>query len=513
MFNATPLLKLYAKRRLAKIEQADPLADQRRTLAELLRRAADTRFGKDHRFAALDGVEAFQERVPLRRFEDFWEGYWKRDFPKVTNASWPGTVPYFAKTSGTTSGTSKYIPVTKGILEGNNRAILDLLCFHLRVKPDSRVLGGRTFMLGGSTALEELAPDILAGDMSGISAREVPGWARRFYYPPLEIAQMSDWEAKMARLAEDSPGRDIRLIGGTSSWLLLFLQSLAEGRPGGLGDCYPNLDLLIYGGVAFAPYRKQYDALLKGLSVDLREVYPASEGFLALADRGVGEGLRLQSAGGLFFEFVPVEELDAERPTRHWLGTAQTGINYAIALSSPAGAFAYLLGDTVRFVSTAPPRILITGRTATSLSAFGEHLIEEEIQRAVSTAAGRQDLTVADFSVGPVFPDAQERRGHHVYVIEFAGRQPSQDEMPGLAAAIDQLLCQDNDDYRDHREGDLQMQAPRIQLAPPGTFFEWMKARGRLGGQNKVPRVMNDPSLLDSLLVAAGGQPQTRERA
>ncbi|GAB5467804.1 MAG: GH3 auxin-responsive promoter family protein [Rhodospirillales bacterium] len=507
MIDATPLLRLYARWRLAKLRRENPLAQQRQALTRLLRRAAETRFGRDHDFAGLQSVEAFQTAVPLRRFEDFWKDYWQRDFPVLTDVSWPGTVPYFAKTSGTTSGASKYIPVTKGILDGNSRAILDLLSFHLEAKPNSRVLGGRTFMLGGTTALEGLAPGILAGDMSGISARAVPGWAKRFYYPPMELAEMSDWEAKMALLAADSPKRDIRLIGGTSSWLLLFLQSLAETRPGGLVESYPNLELLIYGGIAFTPYRRQYESLLAGRDVDLREVYPASEGFLALADRGIGEGLRLQCDGGLFFEFVPVEELDSENPTRHWLGTAEIGVNYALALSSPAGAFAYILGDTVRLVSLDPPRILITGRTATSLSAFGEHLIEEEIQQALTEASTALNLAVTDFSVGPVFPLAEERRGHHLYIVEFSEGLPESERLARFASLIDETLCRINDDYRDHRDGDLQMKAPEVLAAPPGTFFAWMKARGRLGGQNKVPRVIADPELLESLVAAVASGP------
>ncbi len=503
MIGRTALLKLWSRFRLARLERENPLASQRRTLARLLRRAAETRFGRDHGFREIGGPEDFRSRVPLRRFEDFWEDYWKRDFPRIGGASWPGQVPYFAKTSGTSSGSSKYIPVTRDILSGNHRAILDLLAHHVAARPDSHVLDGRTFMLGGSAALEDLGEGIFAGDMSGIAALAMPGWARRFSYPPLEVAQITDWERKMAILAEDSPRHDIRMIGGTSSWLLLFLQSLAAGKPGGLAEVYPHLDLIIYGGVGFQPYRKPFERLLEGQSVDLREVYVASEGFLAHADRGVGEGLRLETDGGLFFEFVPADELESERPPRFWLGEVETGVNYALVLSSPAGAFAYVLGDTVRFVSLQPPRILVTGRTATSLSAFGEHLIEEEIQTAVSEAGQAQDLAIPDFSVGALFPEGEERRGRHLYVVEFAGGRPSQAALEAFARRVDETLCAKNDDYRAHREGDLQMLPPRVLAAPPGTFFTWMKQRGKLGGQNKVPRVINDGALFRSLIEAA----------
>ncbi|MEQ8655219.1 MAG: GH3 auxin-responsive promoter family protein [Kiloniellales bacterium] len=500
MIDKTGILRLYSRYRLSRLEREDPRAAQRQTLSRLIGKAANTRFGRDHRFDRIDGIEDFQSKVPLRRFEHFWEDYWKRDFPRIRGASWPDEVPYFALTSGTTSGSSKYIPVTKEILSANNTAVLDLLAFHLRAKPKSRVLGGPSLMLGGSTALEELEPGIHAGDLSGIVVMAVPAWARRLYYPPKEVAQLPDWERKMAILLEDSPKRDIRMIGGTASWLLLFLQALAEGKPGGLADSYPNLDLIIHGGVSFKPYRSQFEPLLAGMDVELREVYPASEGFLAFADRGFGEGLRLRSSGGLFYEFVPVEDLEAENPRRYWLGNVETGVNYAVVLSSPAGLFGYVIGDTVRFVDLDPPRILITGRTSTSLSAFGEHLIEEEIQIAISEASKAQSLSVPDFSVGAIFPHGEEPRGQHLYVVEFGDTIPSDERLQGFMAIVDEILRAGNDDYRQHRMGDMQMAPPGILAAPPGTFFTWMKQRGKLGGQNKVPRVINDTTLFDSLV-------------
>ncbi len=503
MIDKTGVLRLYAHYRLARLRREDPLAAQRKILTRLLAKAEDTRFGRDHRFHEITGIEDFQSKVPLRRFEDLWEDYWKRDFPRVRGASWPDPVPYFALTSGTTSGSSKYVPVTKEILKANNSAVLDLLAFHLKANPKSHVLGGRSVMLGGTTTLEELEPGIYAGDMSGIVAEAVPGWAKRHYYPPKEVAGLNDWERKMAILVEDSPKRDIRMIGGTASWLLLFLKSLAEGKPGGLAESYPNLDLIIHGGVAFGPYRSQFETLLAGQDVELREVYPASEGFLAFADRGSGEGLRLRSNGCLFFEFVPVEDLAAERPRRFWLGTVETGVNYAVVLSSSAGLFSYVIGDTVRFVTLNPPRILITGRTATSLSAFGEHLIEEEIQIAISESSEAQSLAVPDFSVGALFPQGEERRGGHLYVVEFGDGIPSEERLQRFMAGVDQILRNGNDDYRQHRESDLQMKPPEILAAPPGTFFTWMKQRGKLGGQNKVPRVINDSTLFESLVQAA----------
>lgn len=503
MLDATPLLRLFARYRLGKLARRDPVETQRRQLLDLVERAAGTRFGRDHDFAGIDSVEAFRRRVPLRRYEDFWNEYWKAGFPVVEDASWPGRVPYFAKTSGTSSGTSKFIPVTRGTLDGNTRAALDMMCFHLRARPRSRILGGKNFMLGGTTDTERLAEGVHAGDMTGIAAREVPGWARRYTYPPASLKLPADWEEKMAILGPRSLEQDVRTIAGTASWLLFFLQRLTEERPGGVRDLYPNLELISYGGVNFAPYRQQYEELLAGTDVDLREVYPASEGFLAVADRGVGEGLRLQLDGGIFYEFVPVEELEAAEPRRFWLDDVETGVNYAVVLSTAAGAWGYVLGDTVRFVERDPARILVTGRTSSSLSAFGEHLIEEEIVRAVTDAAAAIDDEVADFSVGPVFPRGEERRGHHLFVVEFAGGRPEAARLEAFAQRLDERLCELNDDYREHRANDLQMKAPEVVAAAPGSFTEWMRSRGKLGGQNKVPRVLSDPDMLASLRAAA----------
>lgn len=312
----------------------------------------------------------------------------------------------------------------------------------------------------------------------------------------------------MAVLADRSPAADVRTIGGTTSWLLLFFEQLAARHPGSprrLSAFYPELELVVHGGVDSRPYRGRLDAWLEGGHAETREVYPASEGFLAIADRGPGDGLRLLLDNGLFFEFVPVGELGAERPTRHWLRTVETGVNYAVVMSTCAGLWAHVLGDTVRFVDRCPARILITGRTSYTLSAFGEHLIGEEIERAVAEAAAALGLSVADYAVGPLHPAGPGGPGGHVYVVEFAPAVPEAAVLDRFAAGVDTRLSDMNADYRDHRSGGFGMAPPRIEAAPPGTFADWMRARGKLGGQNKVPRVINDPSLLETLRRRAAG--------
>ena len=505
MMDATPLLRLWARRRLRRLADMDPAAVQQAELLKLVRAAAGTRFGKRHGFAHIRSVADFQSAVPLRDYEAFRDEIWGTAFPHLADVGWPGPVPWFALTSGTTRDVTKYIPVTRAMVRSNKRAALDMLAHHLAAQPESRVLGGANFILGGSTDLKPLAPGVLAGDLSGIAAATVPAWAQRFTWPPEDIALEADWERKIDRLARGSLDLDVRSISGTPSWLLLLFERLAELRPAAerdLARIWPNLDLVIHGGVRFDPYKPQFDDWLRDRPVDYREAYAASEGFVAISDRRFGEGLRLNLDIGLFHEFVPLEDLGAARPVRHWAGTVETGVDYAVVLSTCAGLWGWLLGDTVRFVERDPPRLLVTGRTGATMSAFGEHLTGEEIDRAVSRAAAEAGFPVADYSLGAVFPTAAQPLGGHRYVVEFAGGIPSAAALDKFAAALDADLAAGNEDYAVHRSDGFGLRAPELLAAPPGFFAAWMKRRGKLGGQHKVPRVINDTGLFDGLLDA-----------
>lgn len=302
MTDFTPLLKLYAKRRRGVLARLDNAQAQRRQLAGLVAQARDTAFGRAHGFGSIKTVEDFQAAVPLRRYDDFWRDYWKPAFPAVENVTWPGRVPYFAVTSGTTSGSSKYIPVTHAMNRSNTRAGLDLFSHHVTARPGSRVFGGKSFMLGGSTDLVREADGVWSGDLSGIAAKRLPWWAKGFAFPPLDVALLSDWEIKLNRLAELSVKTDIRVLTGTPSWLLILFDKLSAnaGRKVTARDVYPKLDLLVHGGVNFKPYRARFEEFLAG-GAELREVYPASEGFIALQDETPADGLRLLLDNGIFF--------------------------------------------------------------------------------------------------------------------------------------------------------------------------------------------------------------------
>lgn len=494
-FDATGLLRLYARHRLRKLAREDAVAEQERQLLRLVSRAAGTRFGRDHGFDGIRSVSDFRQRVPLRSYEDMWRSYWQQEFPLLTDCSWPGTIPFFAVSSGTTSGTTKYIPCSAEVNRANARAAIDILVHHVANRPASRVLGGKSFMLGGSTDLIELAPGIRCGDLSGIAASQVPWWVRRYTFPPRDLALISDWEQKVHELARACRDEDIRAISGTPSWLIIFFAQLLEAR-GRLHDVFSNLELLVHGGVNFAAYRRQFEELLQGGRAELREVYPASEGFFAVADRGPGEGMRLIADGGLFYEFVAPDELAASAPVRHWLADVRTGVDYALVISSCAGLWAYIVGDLVRFVDLAPPRLLVTGRLSYFLSAFGEHLTGEEIEAAVSEAAEAMHAAIADFAVGAVFPDATDSRGGHAYIVEFSGPVP---DLEAFAHTLDAALCSGNDDYRAHRSGGFGLRPPKVLVVQHGAFAAWMKQRGQLGGQHKVPRIITDQALFYEL--------------
>lgn len=502
MLNATSLARLYARRRLQKLAQMDPTDVQQRLLLGLVGRASRTEFGRDHDFGNIRSVTDFQKRVPLRRFEDFDEKYWKKPFPNLRGVSWPSTVPFFAVTSGTTTGRTKHIPCTHDMVSSNTVAGLDLICHHLNNRPDSQVLGGKSFMLGGSTELVQEAKGIRSGDLSGIMSANLPWWFRGRTFPSDELAQITDWEEKMASLIAAIEGEDIRLLGGTPSWLLLFFDQLAQTRGDrrpDLAKYFPNLELLVHGGVDFKPYRQRFESLIAGTSAELREVYPASEGFIGMADAGPEDGLRLMLDSGLFYEFVPLEELDDDRPTRHWAGAVRTGINYAIVLTTCAGLWSYVVGDTVEFVSLDPLRVKITGRTSYMLSAFGEHLIASELEAAVRDGASAIGAEINDWSVGAIHADDDDSRGGHLFVVEFAKEPPSEARMTHFSKTVDAALSKTNEDYEAHRSGDFGMRAPDAIAVPPGTFAAWMKSRDQFGGQHKVPRVINDAELFDGL--------------
>ena len=479
----------YARRRTRLLGLDDPVEVQRRTLLKLLARARSTRFGLDHGFGSIRSVPEFQSRVPIRTYESLWDAYLKDHYPRFDDVTWPGSIPYLALTSGTTQGATKYIPVSREMVASNQKAAKTMIAYHLRARPRSKLFLGKIFFLGGSTDLESPAEGVRQGDLSGIAAEEASDLLRPYTFPPLTLALESDWDRKLTLLAERSIREPITLIGGVPSWLLaLFGRLLDLTGKSTMAEVWPDLEVVVHGGVKFDPYRRAFDEALGDPEIRLQETYPCSEGFIAFGDPDTGL-LRLVYDHGIFYEFVPVDELDSSNPTRHWLGDVQVGVNYAIVVSTCAGLWSHLVGDTVRFESLDPPLLSFTGRTKYTLSPFGEHLISEEVEGAMAHAADLTGASVREWHVGPVVHGAT---GHHVYVVEFF-KEP--DDLGKFRQALDADLCRRNADYLAHRAGDVVLPLPALVVARPGGFEAWMRSKGKLGGQHKVPRMDNAGTL------------------
>jgi GH3 auxin-responsive promoter len=477
------------------LERADPVRAQEIQLRRLVKHARATRFGREHRFDGIDSVAAFQRAVPIRRYEALWDDYLRASYPVFENLTWPGRIPYIALSSGTTQGPTKFIPVSWEMVRSNRRGASTMLAWYLGSRPASRLFHGRICVLGGSTNLEAVAPGVYQGDLSGIAAVEVPRLLRPYAFPPLALALESDWDRKISQLAETAVDEPITLLSGVPGWLIEFLERVLE-RTGKsrIAEVWPNLELIVHGGVKFDPFRQSLRSLVGSSDVVFQEVYPSSEGFIAYGDPATGL-LRLAFDHGIFYEFIPVDDLDSPQAVRHWLGVVEPGVNYAIVVSTCAGMWAHLIGDTVRFESLSPPLLTFTGRTGYWLSAFGEHLTSEEVEEAIAHALAVTGAVLRDWHLGPVF--SSNRMGHHVLVVEFEAEPP---DPPRFRDEIDRCLCLRNADYQAHRTGGAGLPAPAMIIAGRGAFEGWMRSRGKLGGQNKVPRMDSTGTLTGELV-------------
>ena len=490
---ANTVMSIYSRALLRHLERIDAVRSQERTLMYLISKAAGTRFGKDHGFAKLKSLRDYQSAVPLRDYDAFWNEYWKDPFPDISNISWPGKTPFYALTSGTATGATKYIPLSRELLKSNQKAALTLLGSYYKENKLKNLFSGLFFFLGGSTELRDEGHGIYSGDLSGITTSNSPSFLTSFTFPSKELALIGDWEEKLDKLVQQSKNKNITAISGVPSWVLLLFNELKKvtGKEK-ISQIWPDLSLVINGGVKFDPYENTFRQEIANDDVSFLETYPSSEAFIAFEDLRYKK-LRLMLGHKIFYEFIPVEELDKEVPLRHTLANIQKDINYAIAVTTPAGLWSYIIGDTICFESLNPPLLRFTGRTQHFLSAFGEHLIAEEVEKAVNQAARETRSIVNDFCVGPVFPDTKTATGHHLYLLEFDALNDSLDR---FTLIIDTALKSINEDYEAHRVKDISITLPRLLVLRRGAFAAWMKSRGKLGGQHKVPRLDNSGELI-----------------
>jgi len=467
--------------------------EQQKLFEKLISTGRQTAFGRDHDFEAIRTHADFVKRVPIRDYEGL-RAYIDRIRAGEANVLWKGRPRYFAKTSGTTSG-AKYIPLTTDSLPNHFGTARNALFNYYARTGHGRWLDGKMIFLSGSPELEEIA-GIPTGRLSGIVNHLVPSWLRTNQLPSFETNCIEDWETKLERIVDETLQARMTLISGIPPWVQMYYERLLE-RTGKrtVKEIFPDFEVFVYGGVNFEPYRAVLEKLV-GDSLPSVETYPASEGFIAFQDEQPSSGLLLNSSSGIFFEFVPANEIFDEQPTRLTLGEVQTGVNYAIIINSNAGLWGYNIGDTVEFVSLNPYRIRVTGRIKHFISAFGEHVIGKEVEEALLTVAHSEGVGIVEFTVAPQVTPTDGGTPYHEWFVEF---EQEPDDLSAFAKKVDHAMVEQNIYYKDLIDGNI-LQPLKIRTMQQGAFRNYMKTQGKLGGQNKVPRLADDRKLADALL-------------
>ncbi len=468
------------------------VAVQHEVFDKLIREGVKTAFGKDHQFEQIRNYEDFKRNVPVKGYEGI-KTYTERIRQGEKDVIWPGQPKYFAKTSGTTSG-AKYIPLTHVSIKTHIAAARHALLSYLHTTKKSSFVDGKMIFLQGSPELDysEVIP---TGRLSGIVANHVPSYLQSNRMPSYKTNCIADWEEKVNAIVNETANEDMRLISGIPPWVQMYFEKLIEhtGKKNIL-EIFPNFSLMVYGGVNYHPYEVKMKELIGG-DIDTVELFPASEGFIAYQDDIEEQGMLLNIHAGMFFEFIPASEIGSENPTRLSLGEVEKDVNYAIVISSNAGLWAYDLGDTVKFVSLDPHRVIVTGRTKHFTSAFGEHVIAEEVETALSTASSVLQVKVSEFHVAPMVKTTQGDLPYHEWFVEFSGEVPNLEQ---LKIILEKEMRRQNPYYDDLISGSV-LQELKITVVPENTFKQFMKNQGKLGGQHKLPRLANDRIIADEL--------------
>lgn len=470
----------------------NPFAAQKKTFKQILGHAKNTAFGRDHGFTEIQSYEDFKKRVPIADYEEL-RPYIDRVVSGEPDVLWPGKPLYLAKTSGTTSGV-KYIPISKESMPEHIKAARNALFCYIHETGNSEFIDGRIIFLQGSPLLER-KKGINTGRLSGIVANHVPAYLQKNRLPSYKTNCIEDWEEKVDAIVEETINEDMRLISGIPPWVQMYFDKL-KIRSGGkkIGDIFPHFSLFVYGGVNFEPYRARLEESI-GRRVDSIETYPASEGFIAFQDSQKEKGLLLLLDAGIFYEFIPAEEYFNENPTRISLEDIELDRNYAIILNTNAGLWGYSIGDTIKFVSKDPYRILVTGRIKHYISAFGEHVIGEEVEHAILSVASEENVEITEFTVAPQVSPEEGGLPYHEWFVEFAKAPHDIDQ---FRLKVDQALQQKNTYYFDLVEGKI-LQPLVMHQMEADAFRNYMKSQGKLGGQNKVPRLSNDRNIAQEL--------------
>jgi len=481
----------WVNRDLNKLRQNAPELQQKIFL-EIIAKAKDTALGRDHGFANIKTYEDFKKQVPIRDYEQL-RPYIDRVTNGEENVTWPGKPLYLTKTSGTTSGV-KYIPISKESMPMHIEAARNALLSYIHETGNADFIDGKMIFLQGSPELMEKA-GIPTGRLSGIVAHHVPAYLQKNRLPSYEVNCIEDWEEKVDAIVEETKTEDMRLISGIPPWCQMYFDRLSAVSGGKkIKDIFPNFKLFVYGGVNYEPYRKRIEESI-GFPIDTIETYPASEGFIAFQDSQKDKGLLLLANSGVFYEFIPADEYFNENPTRVTLQDVELNKNYALIMNTNAGLWGYSIGDTVKFVSKNPYKIVVSGRIKHYISAFGEHVIGEEVEHALMSVAHKEGIDVTEFTVAPQVNPTEGQLPYHEWFVEF-GNQPN--DLKAFAVKVDEALQKKNIYYLDLIAGNI-LQPLIIQPLQKDAFISYMRSQGKLGGQNKVPRLSNDRKIADEL--------------
>ena len=487
-----------ARMRLWRIEAwvQHPIASQREVLQDLVTSAQYTEFGRKYNFSSLFSTRDFKKAVPIHEYDDL-KPYIQRMMDGEENILWNTPVRWFAKSSGTTSDKSKFIPISEESLEDcHYKGAKDTLTMYYNFNPDSELLTGKGLVIGGSHNINQVNEEIHYGDLSAVLLQNSPAWGQWIRTPELSVALMDEWETKIEKLAATTIVENVTSISGVPTWtMVLFKRILEITGKSCIADVWPSLELYIHGGVSFTPYREQFRKII-GKDIYYIDSYNASEGFFAAQDKPDEDGMLLYLDHGVFMEFMPVEEYGKKDPQTIGLKNVETGKNYAPVISTNGGLWRYLLGDTIQFTTLYPFRIKVSGRLKHFINAFGEEVIVDNTDKAVSIACEKTGAIVNDYTAAPVY-FSDVGNGAHEWLVEF-DKEP--DNLNKFTVELDKALQSINSDYEAKRYKDIALHLPLLHIMPKGLFNEWLKSKGKLGGQHKVPRLSNERTLIEEIL-------------
>jgi len=473
-----------------------PFDVQKDILFKLLDEAKDTEFGRKFQFGEMNSIQEYQDQVPVHTYDDI-KSYITRVMEGEQNLLWPSEIKWFAKSSGTTSDKSKFIPVSMEALEDCHfRGGKDIIAIYTQNFPNSKMLTGKGLTLGGSHQISSYSNESYYGDLSAILIENLPFWADFIRTPSQEVALMDEWEAKLDMITRETIRYNVTNLSGVPSWNLVLINHILQftGKKN-LLEVWPNLELFIHGGVSFTPYREQFHKVIPSAHMKYMEVYNASEGFFALQDDPSTDDMLLMLDYGVFYEFIPVHEIQNKKPISFTISDVEPGVNYALVISTNGGLWRYLIGDTVTFTSTYPHKIKITGRTKHFINAFGEEIIIDNAEQALRVACEKTQAMIKDYTAAPIYM-SDNTKGSHEWLIEFE-KEPA--DMDYFTRILDNALCSINSDYEAKRYKNITLEMPTVHKMKSGTFYNWLSMKGKLGGQNKVPRLSNDRKYVEEI--------------